>query len=450
MRDLPSPIGFSAFEFAGDRPQNSSDAMSVSRMGNFADGRPVVLVYRNHLLARSETFIKRQVKALSQWNGVLIGRPMTDGLALDDVAHHAVEMPRPIAISRWLQTLRQRWWSPQLAVNGQSPFQRAQSIAHFVRTADWFKALKAMKPGLLHVHFGTNAEEAWPIAIALNIPMVVTLHGYDASIYDACWKTGQEGKKYRQYPGAIRAMSDRGTKFISVSDAIKLDAIQLGINPLSIRKILIGVPMPESCRSTTDGREPRVLFVGRIVEKKGLEFLLRAFSTVQAALPSAELRVIGDGPLGAQLREYATDQGLPVKFLGWQSEEAVMAEMREARVLCVPSVRMANGNSEGLPTVIMEAQAMGLPVVTSARGGTTEGIIDGVTGIAVREAVTSELAAALIRVLRDDGFAKAASAQARAFAEERLNIVRQTQALEEFYDEIIAVAAANSSKQVWL
>jgi glycosyltransferase involved in cell wall biosynthesis len=409
---------------------------------------PVVLIYRNHLLARSETFIKRQVKALSRWDGVLIGQPMTDGLALDDVAHRAVKIPRATAASKLLQKL-QRCCSPQPALNELSSFQRARSIAQMVRMADWFKVLRAMNPRLLQVHFGTDAEEAWPIAIALNIPMVVTLHGFDASIYDVCWESGRQGKKYRQYPSAIRAMSDRGTKFIAVSDAIKHDALKLGINPLSIRKIIIGVAIPESYRSAMEAREPRVLFVGRIVEKKGLEFLLRAFSTVKAAVPSAELRVIGDGPLGGQLREFVAAQGLQVKFLGWQSEETVMAEMHEARVLCVPSVRAANGNGEGLPTVIMEAQAIGLPVVTSARGGTTEGIIDGVTGIAVKEAETSELATALIRVLTDDVFAKSASVQARAFAEERLNIVRQTRALEEFYDEIIEVVAADGSKHVW-
>jgi glycosyltransferase involved in cell wall biosynthesis len=364
---------------------------------------------------------------------------MSDGLVLDNLCVQEIKVPDSaetlpnLFLKKVLGRKRHRRW-----VERRTPYDRAKSAAKLVRKTDWFSGLQEMNPKLLHVHFGTDAEEAWPLAIALKIPMVVTLHGYDAAVYDSWWESGRGGKRFRSYPAAIRAMSEWGAQFIAVSDAIMSDANQRGIDSGSVRKILIGVDTSEVLPSASpiQRRRRRVLFVGRFVEKKGLEFLLRAFRDVKDIVADAELRIIGDGPLAPQLKALAEEIDVPAEFVGWKSEKEVLAEMHQARVLCVPSVRTASGDAEGLPTVIPEAQAAGLPVVTSARGGATEGIIDGLTGIAFPEGDLPALVRALAHVLGDDEFASTASLQARVFARDKLDITHQVGQLESFYDEI--------------
>src|SRR5699024_5679577 len=120
-------------------------------------------------------------------------------------------------------------------------------------------------------------------------------------------------------------------------------------------------------------RLKRILFVGRMVEKKAPQLLVRAFAQARKNVEDAELVMIGDGPLLEETRALAVHLGAPVTFLGTCPHSEVQKQLHQARVMCLPSVTAENGDAEGLPTVIVEAQACGVPVVTSARGGATEG-----------------------------------------------------------------------------
>jgi glycosyltransferase involved in cell wall biosynthesis len=297
----------------------------------------------------------------------------------------------------------------------------------------------------LHVHFGTNAEEAWPLAIALGIPMIVTLHGFDINTRPSWWESGRGGRRYRHYPAALRAMDAAGVGFIAVSDAIAEAAAAYGLRRSAIHKMPIGI---DTAR-IRPGERPvvtrprRILFVGRFVEKKGIDSLLAAFPEVRRRVPDAELKLVGSGRLRRSLRRQAGDAA--ITFAGRMTADAVLDEMRLARVLCAPGVRAANGDAEGLPTVILEAQACGLPVVASRSGGSAEGILDGVSGIAFAERDHCALVEALVRLLTDDAFAISAAAAARRFAETKLDMAIHTAALERFYDEV-AVAHYGRAK----
>jgi glycosyltransferase involved in cell wall biosynthesis len=399
---------------------------------------PTALIYRRKLLPFSETFIKRQVQSLTHWNGILVGESMPDGMPLDGLAHHFIEMPDPsTGVPKSSLAARIFRFFVRPKSRKLTPYARAKATAKAIRAQKWFPHLQRLSPQILHVHFGTNAEEAWPLALALNIPIVVTLHGYDAGTYASYWESGAGGRRYRRYPEVLRTMAHHGARFIAVSDAIAESALEYGLPPESIRKILIGVDTTAINPGTTPicARPRRILFAGRFVEKKGAEYLIRAFNNVKAAVPDAELTLIGEGKLEPELKSLAESNA--IRFAGRMPAEQVLDEMQRAKVLCVPSVRAANGDSEGLPTVIFEAQASGLPVVTSARGGTTEGIIDGKTGIAFAERDHEALAAALIRCLTDDAFAAAASKAARRFAETSLEMSDKTGELESYYDEVV-------------
>ena len=111
-------------------------------------------------------------------------------------------------------------------------------------------------------------------------------------------------------------------------------------------------------------------------------------------------------------------------------------------MFCLPSVTAANGDAEGLPISILEAQACGVPVVTSARGGATEGIVPGVTGLAFGEGDVVALGDRLLELLGNDSLAQSMSAAGPKFIAEKFDIASCTRALEDLYDAQLRAAPA--------
>jgi glycosyltransferase involved in cell wall biosynthesis len=374
-----------------------------------------VLVYAGYLLPWSETFIREQVLALREWHGVLVGMREVHQLPLDGLDLCLLRPAKPDFSNR-LQWKLNKW----LGTVPRSTVRRLQK----------------KRPLLLHVHFGVEAITAWPIAKALDLPMLVTLHGYDINVNREWWEAGHGGLALRDYPSRLLELAHHPrVHFIAVSDAIQRRAISYGIPTEKILVQYIGIDL----RRFTPGGRPiverirRVLFVGRLVEKKGCEYLIRAFSKVQALVPDAQLVIVGDGPLRQTLEDLARKLGIHVDFRGVLSNDEVLKELRLARVLCLPSVTAENGDAEGLPIVLLEAQASGVPVVTSARGG-TEGIRDGVTGTVFSERDVDELRTQLVDVLTDDKMALSMAEAGPPFITKKFDIVQCTDALEKTYD----------------
>jgi glycosyltransferase involved in cell wall biosynthesis len=381
-----------------------------------------VLVYKSDLLPYSETFIKEQVLACARWRPVLVGRYRVDGVPLDGLDVQLLCAPKP---ARW----RTNAWKLLREMNLAPP--------------GVVERLRREKASLVHVHFGTEAVAIWPALERLGLPVAVTLHGSDINIHREWWEQPTAGIASRGYP---RRLLDLGrhpkVHFIAVSHAVRERAIGYGLpaDRVSVRYIGIDLDRFKPAATPVTSRPRRILFVGRMVEKKGGAHVIDAFAALRARLPDAELVMVGDGPLMPALMARAAELNAPVQFRGSLSSDAVRRELDQARVFCLPSVTATNGDAEGLPIVVMEAQACGVPVVTSARGGATEGIAHGRTGFAFAEHDVAALTAALERVLSDDALADRMSAEAVAFARERFDIRFCTAALESLYDEL-AVAA---------
>jgi glycosyltransferase involved in cell wall biosynthesis len=380
--------------------------------------KPVVLVYRDRLLPRSETFIKEQILAYRKWRGILIGRRSLSELSLEGLD---VRLLRPVVRSDLLSRV---WWR----------ISRGLDSLPFPIVAQ----LRREEPSLLHAHFGVDAIHAWPIARALDLPMVVTLHGYDINIHREWWEAGHWGGWFRHYPRRLLELAALPrVHFIAVSEAIRRKAIDFGIPADKVSLQYIGIDIR---RFTPGGpqithRERRVLFVGRLVEKKGCEFLIRAFAEVRKIVSDASLVVVGEGDLHRPLEELARQLGIQVEFLGALTSAEIRHELSLARVFCLPSVTAENGDAEGFGLVLLEAQASGVPVVTSARGGSAEGVHDGIGGLIFPERDIAMLATQLIRLLTDDGCATSMALAGPIFAAENFDAERCTQSLERLYDE---------------
>ncbi|WP_202594039.1 glycosyltransferase [Noviluteimonas dokdonensis] len=373
-----------------------------------------VAIFRSVLLPPSETFIRDQARALRAWVPTLVGTARAEpGLDLAGL-RAALPAGNP-AMRRW----RQRFG---LADAGLSDTFRAHA-------------------DVVHVHFALDAVDAWPSVQRAGLPMVVTLHGYDITTHASWWRRGHGGWGRITYPGRlVRLFREPRVSFIAVSEAIREDAIRAGLSPdrIVVRHIGIDVEKFRPAGVAAGEREPRVLFVGRLVEKKGVRYLIEAMAKVRAHVPDATLAIVGDGPLRASLAALAADLRIPAEFLGALDDAGIRSELARARTLCLPSVVAANGDAEGFGMVLLEAQASGVPVVTSAKGGATEGVLEGATGLTFPERDVDAMARALTRLLTDNALCDAMSREGPAFVRRTFDIRQLTPALEAIYDHACA------------
>ncbi len=142
----------------------------------------------------------------------------------------------------------------------------------------------------------------------------------------------------------------------------------------------------------------QVLAVGRFVEKKGFHILVEAAQQLKASAVNARIELLGDGPMKAELERIANAKELNniLHFLGHASSDTVKHKMAEADLVVVPSVTSASGEMEGIPVVLMEAMASGVPVIASAHSGIPELVTEN-TGVLVAEGDASALADAIAR-----------------------------------------------------
>lgn len=242
--------------------------------------------------------------------------------------------------------------------------------------------------GLIHAHHGYEVVRVAGAARHRGIPLVVSLHGHDA--YG--WVSTR--------PDAYHGILDAAAAVIVPSQFLVRRAVELGAPEDRVHVIGSGIdttrfepsPVPDV---------PEVVFVGRFVEKKGLDVLAAAWSAVTAAVPGARLRVLGYGPLEALARS------LDPQLVLAPDQQQVRDAIRRARVVVSPSRTATDDVAETLLMVNLEAQASGRPVVTTDHGGIPEYVRRDETALVVPEGDPVALAHALILVLTDHALASA-------------------------------------------
>ena len=369
-----------------------------------------VAIFRQALLPISETFIHAQANALRSFHPQYIGlSPSNPSLPIPSDAISLT--PDKSLLSRCRAQLYNS--------TGVAPF--------------FHRRVNLTSPVLIHAHFAPDGAAALPLATALQVPLLVTLHGYDVTVRDANLRKTLAGKLYlRRRP----RLWEHASLFLCVSNFIRDQAIETGFPKDKLRVHFIGIDR-QLFRATEGRPEKLVLFVGRLVPKKGCIHLLRSMRRVQDQEPSARLVIIGDGPLRASLETTSKDLRLRCEFLGGQPSAVVKEWIRRANLLCIPSVTASDGGGEGLGMVILEAQAMGRPVVGFRSGGIPEALLDGVSGLLAPVGDEEKLASHILRYLQDEIFWQGSSAQAIEWTAERFDIDRQTRELESIYNETL-------------
>jgi glycosyltransferase involved in cell wall biosynthesis len=238
----------------------------------------------------------------------------------------------------------------------------------------------------------------------------------------------------REYLRGSKHVMERASLIIAVSDFIRARLLERGYPADKVVTHRNGIDVNFFDADQPRQREPIALFVGRFVEKKGCEYLLRALGLLRAQGFPARGVLLGDGPLRPALEKLAVEVGADVEFKGFQPLTEVKGWLGRASVVVVPSVTAANGDSEGLPTVILEAQAMGTPVVATRHAGNAEGVLEGRTALLVDERDVAGLAEALRSFLGDPGAVEAFGSAGSAFVRSNFSIAAQVAGLETLYD----------------
>ena len=180
------------------------------------------------------------------------------------------------------------------------------------------------------------------------------------------------------------------------------------------------------------GAEPgRILSVGRLVPKKGFPVLIGALAHLDREGQRFTAEVFGEGPLREELERRLNEHGLGgrVTFHGARLQQEILAAYRRAAVFALAPVVTDNGDRDGIPNVLVEAMASGVPVVATRISGIPELIIDGVDGLLVEPNDPQGLAAAIARLLRDRGLADQLAGEARHRVERLFDLTANTRSL---------------------
>lgn len=366
---------------------------------------PRVAIFRKRLLSYSETFIADQGRLLPRYRAVFCG------FAQDASGFAMIADTEPVL-------LESHSVSPGLA---KLLFRHGLGGGRA-----WVEALARHAPALVHAHFFSDGIDALRLGRLLDVPVATTVHGHDIT------KHANAGAQAR----ARRRFFDGVDRVIAVSRYMADRALERGCPEHKLVQHYIGIDLDKFTRARNESAEPTLLFVGRLVEKKGCTYLLQAMESLHAKYPDLHLTIVGDGELRPALEREAAERRLRVEFAGSESPAKIRDRLASAWLFAAPSVTAIDGDTEGLGMVFLEAQALQTPVVSFRSGGVVEAVADGETALLCDERDVDALADNIDQLLENPALRHQMGSRGRARVESQFDIRKQCALLEQIYDGI--------------
>jgi len=373
-----------------------------------------IIVFAERVLPSTQTFIPAQVNLLQSFSSTYAG--------LLPAARNIDLGQKPILLRSDRSTVSR----------AASEFYRWTGVGH-----NYHAQLRALDATLIHAHFAEGGPPALFLSKRLNLPLVLHLHGGAELMTDADLRS-----RWFEWPFLAHRQNlwRRASAFLCVSEYSRRCALKAGFPQ---RKLLVHYAGLD-CKAFapklpfTEKDQELVIFIGRLIEYKGCDYLIRAMQLVQRQRPGAHLVVIGDGRCREQLELLAKSLEIRCDFLGELKPVELRSWLDKARVLCGPSVTLPDGQSEAFGIVFLEAQSMGVPVVSFRHGGIPETMREGVTGLLADEGDVKGLADHLLKFLSDDSFWRDSRQQGMQWVRANFDNAVQVAKLEVIYRRTIS------------
>lgn len=281
---------------------------------------------------------------------------------------------------------------------------------------------------VLHCQFGWLGPRVifWKKILGWSSKVVVSFRGYDA--------TGN----LRRNPAVFDDLFERGDLFLPVCEALRKQIVTAGCSPGKTAVLQSGIDCQKFSSGIGEGKSfdsLALLSVGRLVEKKGFGCALSAVAELIRKGRKLRYAIVGEGPLRNEfeglIRQFGIEES--VQLLGGKTQEEIIQLMKSSQILVAPSVTSANGDQEGIPNVLKEAMALGLPVVSTFHSGIPELVEDGVSGFLVPEHNIAALVERLEWLLDDPERRQSMGAAGRAAVESKFDHERLNDRLVSLY-----------------
>lgn len=271
------------------------------------------------------------------------------------------------------------------------------------------------------VEFGDVAPYILPICKALKLPMIVHFHGYDAYMYEVL----AQNKKH--YLDVFEYAND----IVVVSQAMKKQVMELGcpeskitVNPCGAQAYFTTL--------TPNFSQRNFMAVGRLVPKKAPHFTIQAFTKVAEMYPDAKLWIGGKGSLEADCKALIQELGLEkrVTLAGYVTHEQICEQINKSFCFVQHSIRSEDGDSEGMPVVILEAGVAALPVIATQHAGIPDIVIHGETGFLFPEKDIEAMTAYMLQMAENMDLAQNMGKKAQKYILENFSIEKHINNLD--------------------
>jgi colanic acid/amylovoran biosynthesis glycosyltransferase len=294
------------------------------------------------------------------------------------------------------------------------------------------KLIQNFNTKLLHAHFGPEGVRYLRLKNALGLPLITSFYGVDISVLPKIpfWL-----KEYTR-------LFEEGDLFLVEGSCMKNELTKIGCPAEKICLQHLGVDVDKiefKPRMLHNGESVTVLVAGSFREKKGIPYALKAFARAKEKHPEIRLRILGDGELRSQIDLLIKDLRLAdsVTLLGYQPYSVFLKELYDAQIFMHPSITAQDGDTEGgAPVSILEAQASGLPVISSYHADIPETVIDGKSALLAPEKDVDTLTRHLNYLIEQPEQWEKFGLAGRKHIEENYSLKTQVKKLENIYDAV--------------
>ena len=299
---------------------------------------------------------------------------------------------------------------------------------------------------IIYCHFGLCGNLAVELKNigAINGKLITVFHGYDLSSY-----IKQRGDRIYE------KLFKNGDLFLPVSFRWAQELLKLGCLKEKICVHRMGINVDKfnfSQHKINKNGKINILTVARLVEKKGVKYAIQAVAKVVKHHPDIEYNIVGDGPLKEDINDLINKLNISknIKLLGWMRQQDIINQMSFAHIFLAPSVTSKDGDQEGIPVVLMEASAMGLPVITTNHSGISELVQNGISGYTVPERDVNAIVSKLTYLITQPEVRLKMGLAGRKYVEREYNIAKLNDRLQKLFEGLLKFRKNQSGKAKYL